>query len=80
VACGSLEKATSALVKLAAGELDSPAEIEQALRLLDTEDDSPVSALGESLATHPLIINRIEKLRKFAASKEYRELAVCDYL
>ncbi|MFZ3079700.1 MAG: M48 family metallopeptidase [Bellilinea sp.] len=74
VACGSLEKATSALVKLAAGELDSPAEIERALRLLDTEDDSPVSALGESLATHPLIINRIEKLRKFAASKEYREL------
>ena len=74
VTCGSLEKATSALVKLAAGELDSPAEIEQALRLLDAENDSPVSTLGESLATHPLIINRIEKLRNFAASKEYREL------
>lgn len=78
VACGSLEKATSALVKLAAGELDSPAEIERALRLLDAEDVSPVSALGESLATHPLIINRIEKLRKFAASAEYRKLAVGD--
>ena len=74
VACGSLEKAVSALVKLAAGALDSPAEIERALRLLDAEDDSPVNVLGESLATHPLIINRIEKLRKFAASAEYREL------
>jgi len=74
VACGSLEKATSALVKLVAGDLDSPAEIERALQLLDAQDDSPVGALGESLATHPLIINRIEKLRKFAASPEYRQM------
>ena len=74
VACGSLEKATSALVKLAAGDLETPAEIERALRMLDAENDSPMGALGESLATHPLIINRVEKLRKFAASAEYREL------
>lgn len=74
VACGSLEKATSALVKLVAGELDTPAEVEQALKVLDKEDDSPVSALGESLQTHPLIIKRVERLRKFAASAEYRQL------
>ena len=74
VACGSLEKAISALVKLVAGDLESPAEIERVLRLLDTEDDAPGSALGESLATHPLIINRVEKLRKFAESAEYRRL------
>lgn len=74
VACGSLEKATSALVKLVAGDLDTPAEIERALRVLDAEDDSPLSGLSESLQTHPLIINRIEKLRKFAASPEFRQL------
>lgn len=74
VACGSLEKATSALVKLAAGDLESPAEIERVLRMLDAENDSATGRLTETLATHPLIINRIEKLRKFAESAEYRQL------
>jgi Zn-dependent protease with chaperone function len=74
VACGSLEKAISALVKLAAGDLETPAEIERAIRLLDAENDSPTGRFSESLATHPLIINRIEKLRKFAKSAEYSKL------
>lgn len=74
VACGSLEKATSALVKLVAGDVDTQAELDYVLQVLDAQDDSPASVLAETLQTHPLMIRRIEKLRSFAASAEYRQL------
>lgn len=75
LACGSLEKATSALVKLVAGDVRSPAELERALQVIDAEDDSPLNVLASSLSTHPMLIRRIEELRKFAASAEYQALA-----
>lgn len=75
LACGSLEKATSALVKLVAGDVNTQAELDHALQVLDAQDDSPVNVLAETLATHPMMIRRIEKLRQFAASAEYRRLA-----
>lgn len=74
IACGSLEKATSALIKLVAGGLRSQAEMDQAFALVDAEDDSLLGNLSETLATHPLVINRIEKLREYASSNEYKSL------
>lgn len=74
LACGSLQKATSALVKLVAGPLHDQAEFEQALAVVDAEDDSVLNNLAETLSTHPLIINRIEKLREYAATSDYRSL------
>lgn len=75
LACGKVDKAVSALVKLAAGPRALTREgMERALRRLDAEDDTAWGSLNEALATHPLIINRIEELRKYAASDQYRRL------
>jgi Zn-dependent protease with chaperone function len=67
LACGGLNKAISALVKVSTGVVSSQAELEQALRMIEKEDDSPLSFLSESLSTHPMVIKRIEELRRNAA-------------
>lgn len=72
--CGSVEKATSALIKLVAGQLRSQRELDQAMAAVDAEDDTLLGSLAETLSTHPLVINRIEKLREYAASSEYAAL------
>ncbi len=75
LACGKPHKAMSALVKLEMGEnIDSQAELERALRLIDAEDDNPLHFLGEALATHPMAIKRVNQIRRYAASAEYRRL------
>ncbi len=75
LACGSPAKATSALVKLAAGEsIETRAELEQVLRHIQAEDDNPLSNLGEALRTHPMTVRRIEELQRYARSAEYRRL------
>lgn len=72
IACGSLQKATSALVKLVADNVQTQAELQRALEVIDREDDSLTNILGETLSTHPMTIRRIEELRRFAASPEYQ--------
>lgn len=72
LACGNLSKAVTALVKLAAGPIRSQAQLEQVLAALDREDDTVGGLLAETMQSHPLIINRIEELRKFAASDVFR--------
>lgn len=75
LACGKPEKAVSALIKLAAGpEADTPAELQQVYQKLDAEDDSLWGNLGELLGTHPMLIKRIEKLRRYAGSNQYKRL------
>ncbi|NLE99716.1 MAG: M48 family metallopeptidase [Anaerolineales bacterium] len=75
LACGRLDKAVSALVKLAAGsDASSRDGLEQALRQIEAEDDTPLGALGEVLSTHPMMVRRIEELRRYAISDEYRRL------
>ncbi len=74
IACGSLPKAISALVKLAVGDVDTEAELQTALQVVEAEDDSAWNLLANTLSTHPLIAQRIAELRKFAASAEYRSL------
>jgi len=74
IACGNLNKAISALVKLAAGDVDTEAELQAALQMVEAEDDSTWNLLANTLSTHPLIAQRIAELRKFAISPEYRAL------
>ena len=74
LACGKPQKAVSALVKLVTRDINTPAKMESALRNIDLEDDSVGNVLGETLSTHPMIIHRIEQLRKYAASSEYQYL------
>jgi Zn-dependent protease with chaperone function len=73
--CGRLDKATSALVKLAAGpDARSLAGLQRALRHIEAEDDTAAGNLGEALSTHPMMVRRIEQLRRYAASEEYHQL------
>jgi Zn-dependent protease with chaperone function len=74
IACGSLNKSISALVQLVAGDVNTQAELQRALAMIEQQDDSLGNVLAESLATHPMIVRRIEKLRQYAASAEYRRL------
>lgn len=75
LACGNLEAAISALVKLVAGPQGAgPAALAEAYRQIDAEDDSPLGGITEALGSHPLLIKRINHLRAWAASEEYRRL------
>jgi Zn-dependent protease with chaperone function len=76
LACGKLEKAASALIKLVVGPAAgrSAQAWQQALRRIDAEDDHLQNNLGELLSTHPMTVRRLDALRKYAASPEYRQL------
>ncbi|MBE9507228.1 MAG: M48 family metallopeptidase [Chloroflexi bacterium] len=75
LACSKPHKAISALIKLAAGpSVHTQADLKQALQYIEAEDDHALSNLGEALATHPMMIRRIEQLQRYAASAEYRRL------
>ncbi len=72
--CGNVEKAITALVKLEFRGVDTPQEIGAALETLDRQDDDAANVLMELVSTHPLTMRRINELKKFAASSEYRRL------
>lgn len=76
LACGRPDKAVSALVKLAAGPagLRNPGDLERVLRAVQDEADDPLNLLSESMATHPLILKRIQAIRRYAESAGYRSL------
>jgi Zn-dependent protease with chaperone function len=75
LACNNPNKAISALIKLEAGaDARSQAGIIRAIQRLETEDDDLVNNLGELLNTHPMIIKRIDHIRKFSRSASYRQL------
>ena len=75
LACSNPNKAITALVKLEAGsDARTQAGILRAIQRLESQDDDLVNNLSELLATHPMIINRIEQIRQFAASENYRRL------
>ena len=75
LACGKPEKAVSALVKLGAGgRAVDRYDMEEIYRRIDAEDGQLLGDLSEILATHPLLIHRIQELRQFAASEPYRRM------
>lgn len=76
LACGKPEKAISALVKLGSGgKAHTAAELEQVYRQIDAEDDNFGGVLNEALATHPMLIRRINAIRSYAATSQYQRLA-----
>jgi Zn-dependent protease with chaperone function len=75
LACGKPEKAISALIKLVAGPQGlTQSGLEMAYRRIDAEDDTFLGGLSEALGSHPLLIKRINQIRSYAASAEYRRL------
>jgi len=75
LACARPEKAISALVKLSAGpQADTQMELARAYRQIDAEDDTLLGGLNEVLATHPMLIRRIQHIRAYANSAAYRQL------
>ena len=80
LACGKPDKAVSALIKLVAGPAGSSrAGLELAYRQIDAEDDTVWGNLNEAFASHPMLIKRIQAIRSYAASNQYKRLlAVCN--
>lgn len=75
LACGKPQKAISALIKLAAGpQANTAVELAQAYRQVDAEDDTLMGSLNEALSTHPMLIRRINEIRRYAATQQYRRL------
>jgi hypothetical protein len=74
LACGDLNSAVSALVKLVAPEVRSQRDFERALALIDAQDDLPSNRLAEAFQSHPMLIRRINQLRDYARTGEYQRL------
>lgn len=75
LACGDVNAALSALVKLATGgAARSAASQQRVLTQLEQQEADWGSQLSELLSTHPLMATRIEHLRAYAASEAYRRL------
>ena len=75
LACGNVNKAISALIKLGAGPgAYSQAELARALKMLEEEDDNIFGVLNETFSTHPMLIKRIQQLLRYASSRNYQQL------
>ncbi len=74
LACGDLNLAVSALVKLVAPDIHSQREFEQAFAMIDAQDDDVSNRIAEAFQTHPMVIRRINKLREYVRTDEYRWL------
>lgn len=74
LACGDLNLAISALVKLVAPEIRSQEEFERALTQIDSEDDLVSNRMAEAFQSHPMLIRRINHLRDYAHTGEYQHI------
>jgi Zn-dependent protease with chaperone function len=75
LACRSPEKAITALIKLVAGPSGrTQAGLQAAYQRIDAQDDTWLGNLTETLGSHPMLIRRINALRRYAASGQYRRL------
>jgi Zn-dependent protease with chaperone function len=74
LACGDLNLAVSALVKLVAPNVRSQQEFDRALAMIDAQDDKVGNLLAEAFQSHPMLIRRINKLRDYARTAEYQRM------
>lgn len=75
LACQKPEKAISALIKLVAGEKGLTHEgMALAYSQIDAEDDTVMGSINEAFGSHPMLIRRIQQIRRFAASDQYERL------
>lgn len=69
------DKAVSALIKLVAGPTGKTRRgLELAYQKIDAEDDTLLGSLQETFASHPMLIRRINALRQWSSSAQYRRL------
>ncbi len=73
LACGNLQKAVSALIKLGSGGRSTAVDHQRVMQPLSGED-AFVENFGELFATHPGIQRRVEALRRYAATSDYQRL------
>lgn len=75
LACGHPNKAISALIKLEAGPAArTQAGMQATIQHIATEDDDIMHNLEELIASHPMIAKRIDEIRNFSNTQEYRRL------
>ena len=74
LACGDLNLAITALVKLVAPEIRSQTDFDRAMAMIDAQDDEPSNRLAEAFQSHPMLIRRINKLRDYVRTTEYHRL------
>jgi len=74
LACGDLNLAITALVKLVAPEIRSQTDFDRAMDMIDAQDDEPSNRLAEAFQSHPMLIRRINKLRDYVKTNEYHRL------
>jgi Zn-dependent protease with chaperone function len=74
LACGNLSKAISALVKLVAPNMRTQADFERALTMIDAQDDNVLNQFGELFQSHPMVIRRVNQLREYSATSDYKNL------
>ncbi len=75
LACSAPNKAISALVKLETGAASlTRGGFQAAMQQIETEDDDLMHNLEELIASHPMIARRIEEIRRFSNSSEYRRM------
>ena len=74
LACGDKNIAISALVKLVAPEVRNQRDFENALAVIDAEDDEVSNRVAELFQSHPMLIRRINELREYNRTKEYVRL------
>lgn len=74
LACGDLNLAVAALVKLVAPEIRTQRDFEKALAMIDAQDDEVTNRLVEAFQSHPMLIRRINELRDYAQTTEYQRL------
>ncbi len=74
LACGDMNLAVSAMVKLVAPEVRTQREFEQALAAIDAQDDEVSNRLAEVFQTHPMLIRRINKLQDYTRTPQYQRM------
>jgi hypothetical protein len=48
--------------------------LQAAIQHIESEDDDILQNIAELAATHPMVAKRVDEIRKFANSQEYRIL------
>lgn len=72
LACGDINFAISALVKLVAPEIRTQQDFARALDLINARDGSASNRVAEAFQSHPMLVRRINALRDYAQTQAYQ--------
>ena len=54
--------------------IEAPVCHQAAIQHIQTEDDDIMHNLEELLASHPMMAKRVEQIRRFTSSQDYRQM------